>query len=218
MQRSELAPRFLLGPSASRDSVVVVVVVLEVRGVAVNQRVAVLVEAVEDPEPRQSAEPVRPTLVEHARLVQGQALVGHAGTAAACRFFVGSRRTAREEDAGVSEGPELGCAEVDAASGGREPRRERVRARLGLGARGETDARGPIDAPIDRVCRAMPPGTIVGAARSCVAVWRSAPAAKPIAERAAIVRGVGAEHCGDRRVMRTTPNVPSDDRPRDAER
>ena len=89
---------------------------------------------------------------------------------------------------------------VGAASGGREPRRERVRARLGLSARGETDARGPIDAPIDRVCRAMPPGTIAGAARSCVAVWRSAPAAKPIAERAAIVRGVGAEQCGDRRV------------------
>ena len=77
-----------------------------------------------------------------------------------------------------------------------------ARARLGQTARGETDARGPIDAPIDRVCRAMPPGTIEGDARTCVAVWRSAPAAKPIAERAAIVRGVGAEQCGDRREER----------------
>jgi hypothetical protein len=48
----------------------------------------------------------------------------------------------------------------------------------------------------------MPPGTIEGDARTCVAVWRSAPAAKPIAERAAIVRGVGAEQCGDRREER----------------
>ena len=44
------------------------------------------------------------------------------------------------------------------------------------------------DVPMDRVCRAMPPGTKEGACtRACVAVWRSAPAAKPIAERAAIV-------------------------------
>ena len=88
-----------------------------------------------------------------------------------------------------------------------------ARARLGQTARGETDARGPIDAPIDRVCRAMPPGTIEGDARTCVAVWRSAPAAKPIAERAAIVRGVGAEQCGDRREERLQ-NVQAPDRPR----
>ena len=53
----------------------------------------------------------------------GSGLVGHAGTAAACRVFVGSRRGVRERDAGVSEGA---SRRVGAASGGREPRRERA--------------------------------------------------------------------------------------------
>jgi hypothetical protein len=66
--------------------VVVVIVVLEVRRVAVNQRIAVLVEAVEDPEPGEPAEAVRPKLVKRAGLVEGEALVRDAGTAAACGF------------------------------------------------------------------------------------------------------------------------------------
>ena len=75
------APRSHLTP---RALVVVVVVVLEVRGVAVDERVPVLVESIEDPEPGEAAEAVRPRLVERPGLVQGQALVRDAGAAAAC--------------------------------------------------------------------------------------------------------------------------------------
>ena len=74
------APRSHLTPRA----LVVVVVVLEVRGVAVDERVPVLVESIEDPEPGEAAEAVRPRLVERPGLVQGQALVRDAGAAAAC--------------------------------------------------------------------------------------------------------------------------------------
>lgn len=42
------------------------------------------------------------------------------------------------------------------------------------------------DSPMLRVCWARLRGSIMGATRACVAVWRSAPAANPIAERAAI--------------------------------
>lgn len=71
------------------NRLVVVVVVLEVRRVAVDERVAVFVEAVEDPEPREPPEAVRPALVEHPRLVQRQPRVRHARAVPAWSGVVG---------------------------------------------------------------------------------------------------------------------------------
>ena len=82
-------------------SVMVVVVVLEVRRVAVDERVPVLVKSVKDPEPRHAAQAVRPKLVKHARLVKGQALVRDARSAAACA--AGARR--RGEEGGPKSAP-----------------------------------------------------------------------------------------------------------------
>lgn len=69
--------------SALAHSMVVVVAVFEVRGVAEDQGIAVFVEAVKDPKPGQAAQPVRPSFVEQSWFVKGQALVRHAWSAAA---------------------------------------------------------------------------------------------------------------------------------------
>ena len=65
-------------------SMMVVVVVFKVRRVPVDKGVSILVEAVENPKPRQATQSIRPSFVKHAWLMKRQALVCDPRSAAAC--------------------------------------------------------------------------------------------------------------------------------------